>query len=74
MISTEVGQCQQQDATKAKELCNTIRLEIEESLIVISKTLHYGSGAGALFGFYCPKCPNSIVTVSLQFVMKMSQL
>ena len=59
MISTEVGRCQQQDATKAKELCNTIRLEIEESLIVISKTLHYGSGTGALYGFYCPKCPNS---------------
>ena len=59
MTSTEVGRRQQQDATKAKELCNAIRLEIEESLIVVSKTLHYGSGAGAIFGFYCPKCPNS---------------
>jgi hypothetical protein len=58
--STEVGQRQQCDATKAKELCNAIRLEIERSLVVVSKTLHYGSGAGALFGFYCPKCPDSI--------------
>lgn len=63
MTSTKVGQHQQQDATKAKELCNTIRLEIEESLIIVSKTLHYGSGAGALFGFYCPGCPNSNTSI-----------
>ena len=44
---------QQHDTVKAKELCNTICLEIEGSLIVVSKTLHYGSGTGAIFGFYC---------------------
>ena len=59
MTSTEIGRRQQHNATKAKELCNTIRLEIEESLIVMSKTLHYGSGTCAIFGFYCPKCPYS---------------
>ena len=63
MTSTEVGRHQQQDVAKAKELCNTLRLEIEESLIVVSKTLHYGFGAGALFGFYCPKCPNNSTSV-----------
>lgn len=63
MSSTEVGRRQQRDATKAKELYNTIRLEIERSLIVVSKMLHYGSGAGAIFGFYCPKCPYSINSI-----------
>ena len=63
MPSTEVGQRQQRDATKAKELYNTIRLEIERSLIVVSKMLHYGSGAGAIFSFYCPKCPYSINSI-----------
>ena len=60
--STEVARRQQQDTIKAKILCNSIRLEIEESLITVSKSLHYGSGAGALFGFYCPKCtcPSSV--------------
>ena len=60
--STEVARRKQQDTIKAKILCNSIRLEIEESLITVSKSLHYGSGAGALFGFYCPKrtCPSSV--------------
>ena len=54
MATTEAAQLQQQSATKAKKLCNSIRHELKQSLIAVSKTLHYGSGAGTVFGFYCP--------------------
>ena len=37
-------------------VCNDIRLEIQQSLINVSKTLHYGSEAGIYFGFHCTSC------------------
>ena len=38
---------------------NNIRLEIQQSLINVSKTLHYGSEAGIYFGFHCTSCSGS---------------
>ena len=40
-------------------VCDSIRLEIEQSLIRVSKTLHYGSGAAFSFGFHCISCSGS---------------
>ena len=42
-----------------KAVCNMIRIDIELSLINVSKTLHYGSGAAFSFGFHCSSCSGS---------------
>ena len=42
-----------------KAVCNMIRIDIELSLINVSKTLHYGSGAAFSFGFHCTSCSGS---------------
>ena len=58
-ISSETDCAKSQQRDNAKQVCNNIRLDIEQSLISVSRTLHYGSGAGFYFGFHCPSCSES---------------
>ena len=55
-LSANTDHAKSQQKKNAKKVCNTIRLEIEQCLVSVSQTLHYGSGAGFYFGFYCTSC------------------
>ena len=54
--TTDLAKSQQQ--SNAKQVCNTIRIEIEKHLNSVNKTLRYGLGARFFFGFYCTSCSN----------------
>ena len=58
-VSAETGHAKSLQEKNPKVVCNDIRLEIQQSLINVSKTLHYGSEAGIYFGFHCTSCPDS---------------
>ena len=47
----------------AKAVCNKIRLELEHSLVSVSRTLQYGPGARFFFGFHCSCCNRSTPAV-----------
>ena len=56
--TTQTARDKQQKA--CHEICNSIRLKVEQSLISVSRILHYGSAAGHFFGFYCPRCSGPV--------------
>ena len=58
-ISAESGHAKSLQENNPEAVCNDIRLDIQQSLINVSKTLHYGSEAGIYFGFHCTFCPGS---------------
>ena len=58
-VSAETDHAKSLQEKNPKVVCNDIRLEIQQSLINVSKTLHYGSEAGIYFGFHCTSCPGS---------------
>ena len=44
---------------KLHEMCESVRKQIEEGIVTVSRTLHYTSDLGFRFGFSCdlPSCP-----------------
>ena len=52
-ISADTDHAKSLQQRDPKAVFNAIRLELEQSLISVSKTLHYGSGARFYFGFHC---------------------
>ena len=52
-ISADTDHARSAQQSHAKAVCNKIRREVEQSLVSVSRTLHYGPGAGIFFGFYC---------------------
>lgn len=55
-ISATTSHAKSEQRNNAKHVCSTIRLALEKSLVNVSTALHYGSGAGFQFGFYCTSC------------------
>ena len=56
-ISADTSRAKSEQQRNVKIVCNSIRLEIEQSLNRVSKTLHYGSAFS--FGFHCTSCSGS---------------
>ena len=52
-ISADTDHARSAQQSNAKAVCNKIRRELEQSLVSVSRTLNYGSGAGIYFGFRC---------------------
>ena len=59
-ISADTSPAKSVQRRNVEIVCDSIRLEIEQSLIRVSKTLHYGSGAAFSFGFHCTSCSGSL--------------
>ena len=52
-IASETNCAKFQQKKNAESVCNDIRLDLEHSLVSVSRTLHYGHGARFFFGFHC---------------------
>ena len=55
-VSADTDHARSAQQSDAKAVCNKIRRELKQSLVSVSRTLHYGPGAGVIFGFPCSCC------------------
>ena len=55
-ISANTDHARSVQQRNAKAVCNDIRLELEQSLVSVSRTLQYGRGAHYFFGFHNMHC------------------
>ena len=52
-ISADTDHARSTQQKDAKAVCDKLRLELEQSLVSVSRRLHYGPGAQVYFGSYC---------------------
>ena len=58
-VASETNCAKFQRKKNAEKVCNDIRLDLEHSLVSVSRTLHYGHGARFFFAFHCSCCDGS---------------
>ena len=53
-VSAETESTKAMQTSDPHKVCDFVRRELSDSILTVSRTLHYGTGAAFSFGFHCP--------------------